>query len=184
MGTVSLGSTTTDQSLTVDCIVAEKVYDSCTQTVTFTQTLRCDDTCTVTGCGVDLSDSTCTVGAIASSSTTNYSDVTFIVGIHYSVTCANGDTLTETAYTTQVVTLYNPDGTTPSCDILSAVCNCVNMPNGTINCTLTVCLLFQVTAVVQLLIPTYGFCTPAACPAVGPVLPCPPSPLYPPQLGS
>lgn len=167
----------------IDCIVVDKVYDSCTQTVTLTQTVHdCD--CTISSCSIDLSSSSCTVAAITPSTTTNYSNVTFIIGVEYTITCSDGNTITKTAYTTQVVTLYNPDGTTPSCNILAGTCACVNLPTGEISCTLTVCVLFQTTAVVQLMVPTYGFCTPPSCPAVAPVLPCPPSPLYPPQLDS
>lgn len=167
----------------IDCIVVDKVYDSCSQTITTTQTFDCPD-CTISGCAIDLSCSSCTVGAITPSTTTDYSDVTFIIGAEYTVTCSNGDTRTRTAYTTQTVTLYNPDGTTPSCTIVSGACMCVNLPTDDISCTLTLCVLFQTTATVQLMIPTYGFCVPPTCPAVGPVLPCPPTSLFPPQANS
>lgn len=180
----------------VDCIVVDKVYDSCSQTVTTTQTVMVPGTCTVSSCAIDLASSTCTVGAISPSATADYSDITFVIGVDYTITCDSGSTHTETIYTTQTVTLYNPSGTTPSCTILSGTCMCVNLPtspssladnhrgDATISCTFTLCLLFQTTAVVQLMIPTYGFCTPPTCPSVGPVLPCPPSPLYPPQTGT
>ncbi|PSR20063.1 MAG: hypothetical protein C7B45_16770 [Sulfobacillus acidophilus] len=169
----------------IDCIVVDKVYDSCSQTLTTSQTLvAVGTTCSVVGCSIDLSSSTCTVGAITPTVTPDYNDITFVVGINYSVSCSSGVTLSETAYVTQIVTLYNPNGTTPSCNILSGACSCVNLPNGDINCTLTICLLLQTTAVVQLMVPTYGFCVPPVCPAVGPVLPCPPSPLYPPQASN
>lgn len=164
----------------IDCIVVEKVYDSCSQTITTTQ-ITSAPTCVVSGCSVDLTTSSCTVAAITPSITPDYSDVTFLIGITYSIICTTGPALPETAYVTQVVTLYNPTGTTPSCNILSAACTCVNIPVGDVSCTLTVCVLFQSTAVVQLMIPTYGFCVPPTCPEVGPVLPCPPVPLYPPQ---
>jgi len=188
-------TTTIGQPTQVDCIVVDKVYDSCSQTITIAQTLSMMPgpsgnggpppmMCTVSGCAIDLSSSTCQVGAVTASATTNYSDITFVIGAQYTVTCTSGNTLTETAYTTQTVTLYNPTGTTPSCAIVSGACMCVNLPNGDISCTITLCLLFQTTATVQLLVPTYGFCVPPACGAVGPVVPCPPSPLFPPQENS
>jgi hypothetical protein len=165
----------------IDCIVVDKVYDSCTQTITITQTFTPTAPCTVSSCSVDLAASSCTVGAVTPSVQPNYNDITFVIAINYSVDCTSGVALSETADTTATVTLYNPPGTTPSCSILSAACTCVNLPNGSISCTLTVCLLFQTTATVQLLVPSYGFCEPPVCPQVAPVLACPPSPLFPPQ---
>ncbi|MBX5466307.1 MAG: hypothetical protein K6U14_02265 [Firmicutes bacterium] len=165
----------------IDCIVVDKVYDSCTQTITVTQTVTPTAVCTVTGCSIDLSTSSCTVGAVTPTLTPNYNDITFVIAASYSIACSAGVSLPETADTTVTVTLYNPAGTTPSCSILSGSCTCVNLPNGSISCTLTLCLLFQTTATVQLLVPSYGFCEPAPCPQVGPVLACPPSPLFPPQ---
>lgn len=165
----------------IDCIIVDKVYDSCTQTITTTQTFLAPTVgCPVSSCALDLSTSTCTVGAISPSGTTNYNNITFVIGANYSVTCTTGVTLPETVDTTQTVTLYNPSGTTPSCNILSGSCTCVNLPNGNISCTISLCLLLQVTATVQLLVPTYGFCQPPVCGSVEPS-PCPPVPLYPPQ---
>ncbi len=173
----------------IDCITVDKVYDSCIQTVTMTQSLTDDvwcKECAVTSCAVDLTSSStdCTVGSITAATTTDYSNITFVIGAQYTVTCADGKSMTSTAYTTATVTLYNPMGTTPSCTIVSGTCTCVNLPNDTISCTITLCVLFQTTATVQILVPTYGFCTPPACGQVGPVLPCPPSALFPPQSGT
>ncbi len=168
----------------IDCIVVDKVYDSCSQTVTTTQTFLAPTAgCTVSSCAIDLATSTCTVGAITPTSATDYNNITFVISANYTVTCSSGVALPETVITTQNVTLYNPTGTIPSCTILSGACTCVNLPNGDISCTITLCMLFQSTATVQLLVPTYGFCVPPVCPQVGPVLPCPPSPLFPPQAG-
>lgn len=165
----------------IDCIIVDKVYDSCIQTITTTQTFLAPTVgCSVSSCALDLATSTCTVGAITPSGTTNYNNITFVITANYSVTCTTGVTLPETVDTTQTVTLYNPSGTTPSCNILSGSCTCVNLPNGNISCTISLCLLFQVTATVQLLVPTYGFCQPPVCSTVEPI-PCPPIPLYPPQ---
>lgn len=166
----------------IDCIVVDKVYDSCIQTVTTSQTFTPPTPgCTPSACAIDLATSTCTIGAISPSGTPNYNNITFIITATYSVTCTTGTVLTETVTTTQTVTLYNPTGTTPTCTIMSGTCTCVALPNGDVSCSLGLCLLFQITATVQLLVPTYGFCAPTPC-AVGPSLPCPPSPLYPPQL--
>jgi hypothetical protein len=53
---------------------------------------------------------------------------------------------------------------------------------GQVCCPVNLCLLIQSTALVKLLVPTYGFCVPAPCVvSPSPPFPCPPSPLYPPQ---
>jgi len=167
----------------IDCIVVDKVYASCIQTVSITQTVPAPVAgCTPSGCSIDLSSSTCTVGAVTPSSVDNYNNITFVISAAYSVTCG-GVTTPETAVTTTTVTLYNPSGTTPSCSILSGSCTCVAISATELSCTITLCVLFQVSATVQLLVPTYGFCSPEPC-QVGPVLSCPPSPLFPPQAGS
>jgi hypothetical protein len=168
----------------IDCIVVDKVYDSCTQTVTVTQTVTAPVAgCTPSSCAIDLATSTCTVGAVTPTTVTDYNTITFVISGAFSVTCG-GVTVPETAVSTIQVTLYNPPGTTPSCTILSGTCTCVALPTGLLSCTVTLCVLFQTSATVQLLVPTYGFCQPQPCPQVGPVVSCPPSPLYPPQANS
>jgi hypothetical protein len=164
----------------IDCIVVTKVYASCVQTVTTSGQFTVTDCTGPVTCNVDLSSSTCTVGAITPTGTDDINNVTYIVGLVLDLTCANGVLATETLYTTVTVPLYNPAGTYASCTILSASCNCVLLPNGLVSCNVNACVLAQTTAVVQLLVPTYGFCSPEPC-AVGPLLPCPPSPLFPPQ---
>lgn len=171
---------TCPQPTQIDCIVVNKVYDSCVQNLTLSQTLHdCD--CTVSNCTFDLSTSSCTVGAITPSTTPDYNNITFVIGAEYTINCTSGSSLTKNAYTSQTVSLYNPDSTIPSCTIVSGACMCVNLPNGDISCTLTLCVVFQTTAMVQLMVPTYGFCVPPNCPSVEPVLPCPSTSLFPPQ---
>ena len=174
-----------DCQVEYDCILVDKVYDSCTQTYNVSDTFTPAAACTIVSCAVDLNTSTCTAAAYAPSAAgTDYSDVTFIIGAEYTITCADGTTITRTVYTTQVVTLYNPAGTTVSCTLLPSACSCVTLPTGDITCMLTLCVLFQSTAAVVLRVKVYGFCVPPVCGQVGPVLPCPPSPLYPPQANS
>jgi hypothetical protein len=166
----------------IDCIVVDKIYASCVQTVTTSGTftiIGC--TSTPVTCLVDLASSGCTVGAITPTGTDDINNVTFVVSVVLDVTCPAVVTpVPETLVTTVTVPLYNPSGTTPSCNILSASCTCVLISPSTVSCTVSVCLLTQTSATVQLLVPTYGFCQPEPC-AVGPLLPCPPTPLFPPQ---
>jgi hypothetical protein len=182
----------------IDCIIVDKVYASCLQTVTGSGTFHLPNCTGPLSCSVDLTTSSCTVGAITPTGSDDISNVTFVVSLELDILCS-GQTQPEvrTIVITPTVPLYNPAGTTPSCSILSASCTCVIIPtdgisdaSGTsgewdrpktvVSCSLTACLLTQTTATVQLLVPTYGFCVPQPC-QVGPLLPCPPSPLYPPQ---
>jgi hypothetical protein len=165
----------------IDCIVVDKVYASCVQTVTASGTFTITGCTAPVTCTVDLASSTCTVGAVTPTGNDNINNITFVVTAALSLTCATITTpTTETIVATPTVALYNPPGTTPSCTILSASCTCVVTATNTVSCTVTLCLLAQTTATVQLLVPSYGFCEPVPC-TVGPVLPCPPSPLFPPQ---
>jgi hypothetical protein len=177
----------------IDCIIVDKVYASCAQTVNATGTFKVPNCTGPITCAVDLTNTSCTVGAITPTGTDDINNITYVIGAVLDLTCANGTTTTETLYTTVTVPLYNPSGTTPSCTILSGSCTCVVLPTicdsrqddpppANISCTVSLCLLAQTTAAVQILVPTYGFCVPGPC-AVGPVLPCPPTDIYPPQMG-
>jgi hypothetical protein len=168
----------------IDCIAVNKIYASCVETINMTGTFPVPHECTLpVSCSVDLVSSTCYVGASTSTGTADYSNITYVVAAVITLTCSDNYTFNETVYGTVTVPLYNPAGTTATCTILSGSCTCVPTAPGTILCTVSVCLLAQTYAAVQLLVPTYGFCTPGPC-AVGPVLPCPPSPLYPPQVST
>ena len=174
----------------IDCIVVDKVYDSCVQTVALTdQCTALAATCLPsTGAAVSctITGTTCTIGAVTPTSTPDYVTATAVVSVtlSYTVAPATGTvcTATETLTTTASATLYLPTGTTPSCSVISSSCACVLVPTAigfNVCCNLSLCVLFQSTATVQLLIPTYGFCVPPTCTPT--TVACPPSPLYPPQ---
>jgi hypothetical protein len=82
----------------------------------------------------------------------------------------------------QTFTLCAPTGTTISCEIPSSALTPLAVVGTQVCGTVTICLLVESLAMVKLLVPSYGFCTPAPC-VVSPAPPfaCPPSPLYPPQ---
>ncbi len=164
-----------------ECIIVDKVYDSCYDTITVTETFTPHDgMCSaVTGCSVDLANVVCNVGTVTASDTANYSIITFVISAPFTVTC-DSHSFTHTAETTDTVELYNPAGTTPSCAVVSAACACAVLPSGRVSCTITLCVIKQTTATVQLMIPAYGFCELRECGQVGPVPPCPPG--FPPQL--
>ncbi len=163
----------------IDCLTVEKVYDSCVQVLTTTQKTAAPECITISSCAIVSDNSSCTVSAITPSSMPDYNIITVTIEVVSQFTCANGLMDDFITYLTPSVTLYNPPGTTPSCNLLSGTCNCLVLPNTEITCTVTVCVLLQTTAYVPLLIPTYGFCSPSACPPTP--FPCPPIPLFPPQ---
>lgn len=66
----------------------------------------------------------------APSTVSNFSNITFIVAVPFTVTCTSGPPASSTVFITTTVTLYNPSGTTPSCTVLSGACSCVLLPTG------------------------------------------------------
>lgn len=93
-----------------------------------------------------------------------------------SLTCA----ATTAATFMKTVTLCGPTGTTQTCTVQSATCTSPVIIDGMVCTQVIVCATYQSTAVVALLVPSYGFCSPAPCTTL-PLPPCPPSPLFPPQ---
>ncbi len=194
MATITPGPFTDDwcpPPTEIDCIMVDKVYASCSQTITASQVVPdmmlppgCippDMTSGSLACTVDLSASSCGVGAVVSSGTDSINNITYTLSIVVDVTCVNGVTVVPiTLYTTTTVPLYNPAGTTPACTILSGTCSAVILPNGHVSVQATLCLLLQTLATVQLLVPSYGYCMPPDC-QVAAIGICPPSSLFPPQ---
>jgi hypothetical protein len=85
----------------------------------------------------------------------------------------------------KTVTLCAPTGVSPTCNVSGVACGpcalvvsnpdrCDDDSPTQVCCQLTVCLVLQTVATVQLLVPSYGFCVPAPC-SVLPIGPCPPS---------
>lgn len=185
----------------IDCISVTKVYDSCFQTETFNQV--CADvppSCkkiaatpgTTVSCSVVTSSATCTVVGLISTGVDDFANATFAVSIPISVTLTSPTGLT-CSFTFPVnflktVTLCAPEGTDQVCTIASVSCGpCFialtetdedEKEEAQVCCQVVVCLVLQSTALVQLLVPTYGFCTPAPCSVIG-LPPCPPP--FPPQ---
>ncbi len=83
---------------------------------------------------------------------------------------------------TKTVVLCAPEGTQTICNVVNAACGpCLIMGNQ-ICCTFDLCIVIQSVALVKLLVPSFGFCTPKVCEQVspGPPFVCPPE-LFPPQ---
>ncbi len=175
----------------IECIVVDKVYDSCFQvhdisrdttisTATeFTDTFVEGDIipCAQTG------DITCQeVGRVDAGG--GFFTITLLISVP--VTLTNPKDTTETVQRTftftKTVTLCCPPGVNPDCSESTVIfCSCIvtNVPSGydptiTVTCTLQVCVVVKCILEVQLLVPSYGFCVPAPCVTLPGV--CPPTP--------
>jgi hypothetical protein len=173
----------------IDCILTNKVYDSCIQlhdlgiVATDLQPqcftgAQAGGFCTVTGIS-------CTEAARTQAG--NFATIILSVAVFRTITVTNASGATICTFTTvdnfyKTVTLCSPPGTTVSCQLVSSSCGpCfLSLGGSVINCPVQICMLILSTAPVALLIPSYGFCTPAPC-STSPLAPCPPSNLFPEQ---
>jgi hypothetical protein len=176
------------------CIQTNKVYDFCFQqdiasapclTIPVTVTVPTGSTAT---CAV--TNVVCQAGVPVPTGVDGLATVSVVVTITYDVTVfsptgAVVTTLTDNTFVfTKSVIVCGPVGTTAECEA-TASCSCIVIPGpnnlgGQVCCSFNICLLVQTVAAVKLLIPAYGFCTPAPC-RTGGFPPCPPFPLFPPQ---
>ncbi len=168
----------------IDCILVDKVFDYCYQADT-TGTVCAPYSCagTITGISCAVTAASCSFQSSTPAVTTDYVNATFLITatVEFTITTSAATCTTATSVTMlKTVTLCGPVGTAQSCTVLSASCAPPAVVNGTICTTVTICSTFISTATVQLLVPTYGYCTPAPCVTL-PLPPCPPSPLFPPQ---
>jgi len=177
------------------CIETVKLYDYCFQSerregICFDIPTACYPpvpadatvTCTVTHLSCDEL-------ARVASLEEGFFDVTLRICLDVQITITDPGavtprcTFTDTYCFVKTVTLCAPEGTDIQCDIPAYRCGpCYVMPNNDICCEFDLCILVQARATVKLLVPAYGFCTPAECVTIGkPPLVCPPTDLYPPQ---
>lgn len=164
----------------IDCIEVTKVYDFCyQQTVENNVCMPLPPLCAgAESASCTLTSSTCrAVSSTPVTSGSNFMNVTFAVSATFTVTLYNASgkevcTVPRNVKFLNTVTLCVPSGATASCMVASADCMCAVMDHE-LCCTFVICTLYQSTALVTLLVPAYGFCTPAAC-AVLPSPACPP----------
>lgn len=182
----------TDLSQTCEtiCIEVPKVYDFCFESDTR------ENVCTPLGkcCPPEGATVRCTINS-ASCSEANRSapdaagraNVTFTFDINYTLEVVSAAGLVVCRFEnlifsfSKTIVLCAPEGTFTSCEVVSSACTCMIL--GTqICCTFDLCTVFQSLAVVKILVPSFGFCTPAVCEQVSPAPPfvCPPD-LFPPQ---
>jgi hypothetical protein len=178
----------------IDCIQVNKVYDFCFEADTNTNVCTpipssCGTLPTGTVATGSVSGVTCTVVGTTPilSSTgqpTGFADVTLLVTVTITYTLTHAGvticTFTGSFSFMKTIVLCAPTGTTIDCTAPSSTVSPVAILSGQVCATVTICLLVSSVAMVNLLVPSYGFCTPAPC-VVSPNPPftCPPSPLFP-----
>ena len=80
----------------------------------------------------------------------------------------------------KTVVLWNPSGTVVTGSIQNTACNVNTFTDNQVCLSFDLCIIIQVTANVFLLVPAYGYCTPAPCSTLPSGFQCPPS-LFPPE---
>ncbi|MBS3970176.1 MAG: hypothetical protein KGZ94_08690 [Clostridia bacterium] len=180
----------------IECIVVDKVYDSCFQIDDRTREVETDSD--EFGTGLEQGDPVecqLTEGAEITCSVISRTSIgdgffTIVLSVQVPVTltnpeAANGeeDEIERTFIFGKTVTLCAPEGVRIDCtESALLACNCVvtevEEVNGeleyTISCDIQVCLVVKSILTVQLLVPSYGFCVPAPCVTIPGV--CPPLP--------
>lgn len=176
----------------IECIVTDKVYDSCFQINDFSR----DTTISLSS---DFMTGSFSVGDIIPCSQNGeitcteisrtdagggFFTVSILVTVPITLTNPNEpmETVERTFTFTKTATLCCPPGVSPDCSESTVLfCSCVvSNVNGnyegsiTVTCTLQVCVVIKCILTVQLLVPSYGFCVPAPCITLPGV--CPPTP--------
>ncbi len=169
----------------IACIVVDKVFDYCYQQDTSPMVcaplLEDPPPGPVVSCTV--SAVSCTFASSVPAASTDYVNATFVLSatvtfsVQFDAICYVAQ---EPVSLFKTVTLCGPTGTTPSCAVVSATCIPPVVIDEEVCTTVTFCATFASTAQVQLLVPAYGYCTPAPCVTL-PLGACPPSPIFPPQ---
>ena len=179
----------------IDCIQVNKVYDFCFEADTNSNvcttiphtcgTLPTGAVATGTVSAVSCSVVGTTQILTPSGAATGFADVTLLVTVTITYTISSSSGLIICTFTgsfsfMKTIVLCAPTGTTIDCTVPSSTVSPVALVNGQVCSTVTICLLVSSVALVNLLVPSYGFCTPAPC-VVSPNPPftCPPSPLFP-----
>lgn len=172
----------------IECVVTEKVYDKCFQVDTLSRNITISRAEFITGPFVIGERVFCNpIGSISCTEISRveagggFFTITLLVTIPMTFTNPNNppEIVLRNVVFTKTVTLCCPDGIEPDCGESSVLfCNCdvsgITSTDIILACEIQLCLLFKCSAVVQLLVPSYGFCQPAPCFALPGVCPPPP----------
>lgn len=184
-------------SAEINCIDVDKVYGFCIQS---DFRFECFDI--PTACGTppfpagtaiecDLGTINCTEippRLPATGFPTGFFNVTVQVNVPVTITVRNPDgtvrcTFNRTVRFLKPVLLFAPPGTRIDCRIVASDCREPRIIDDPRICVkIELCIIIQAVALVKLLVPAFGFCTPVECiPAAQEEFPCPPDNLFPPQ---
>ncbi len=159
------------QPTEIACLDIDKIYGLKTKSVLLNGASSAPILCT------DLTSVVCAAPTCAYLSTIVEPDdmntLSWLVTVPVQVICQNGATATVNAQAQVVATVCNPPGTTPACQIINVKCS-AGIAGGIIYATVSATAVLTTTARVKLLVPSYGYCMPAAC--TQPQPPCPPPP--------
>lgn len=175
----------------IECIVVDKVYDSCFQVDDRTREIVV--TAEDFGEGLEPGDLVECALAEEGISCTEISRTpigdgfaTIVLSVNVPMVLINpetGDEIERLFVFGKTVTLCAPEGVNVDCGESTLLsCNCVvtdveddgEDAEYTISCDIQVCLVIKTILRVQLLVPSYGFCVPAPCVTLPGV--CPPLP--------
>ena len=173
-----------------DCIATTKVYDYCYQSDTFdvtSGTFSCTTVPSSLSCTVSIG--TCTLLFTTAAVTPNYVLATFQVTGTVTLGWTCGTVAATDAvpfwFTKPGGVLCSPEGTYQVCDVVNVGCapylTQVGVATYEVSASVGLCMTFESDAEVKILVQTFGFCSPPLCESGG-LLPCPPSPLFPPQV--
>ncbi|MGB9904966.1 MAG: hypothetical protein ACPLQO_09945 [Desulfotomaculales bacterium] len=184
-----------------DCIEVFKVYDQCVAEEILGSCVRAADFCAapipadaVIACTVVPNSAVCFFTGFGDFNPPFFRPVRVLQRVQVSVTVSVGGVVvcgpfTITLQTVTQALLWAPPGTFVQCQILAVgdcSCDLATDPvtgDQLICCRVKVCKDIQVKALVKLLVPSYGFCELEPCVAAPqPEFPCPPEPVFPPQL--
>lgn len=163
------------------CFQAERRENICTPLCDFRPPLGATIKCTI-------KNAACNEVSRSEPNASGRSNVTFAVVVTYKLEVLNAEgevveTFRNLTFSfTKTVVLCAPEGTFTNCEIVNTACGPCLILGNQICCTFDLCIVIQSVAIVKILIPSFGFCTPALCEQVSPEGPfvCPPA-LFPPQ---
>ena len=172
------------------CIEVPKVYDFCFEADRRENVCTPLDSCEPPeGATVNciINSATCTEISRTAPDATGRANVTLAVTVDYTLKVLDASGMVVCTFCdlifsfTKTIVLCAPEGTFTNCEIVSSACTCLIL-GPQICCTFDLCIVVQSLAIVKLLVPSFGFCTPAVCEQVSPQPPfvCPPT-LFPPQ---
>lgn len=174
----------------IECIVTEKVYDSCFQVDELSRNISISDTVFTSPFVIGDTIFCNPFGHISCSEISRvdvgggFFTITLLITVPIVLTNPFNppEMVLRNVMVTKTVTMCCPDGIEPECRDSSVLfCNCIvtgiTESDIIVTCDIQVCFVIKCILTVQLLVPSYGFCQPAPCITLPGI--CPPPPVRP-----